>query len=73
MEPVFLLQIVDRSGQVAQLPAGGQLEADLVALFTSHIMAKGVALKSAAHVQQDIRDGIHDAIMALKKQTIALV
>jgi hypothetical protein len=34
-EPVFLLQIVDRDGQVVRLAAGGQLELDLVEAIAS--------------------------------------
>jgi len=37
---VFLLQIVDRTGCVARLPAGGALEEDLVAFLSAHILTQ---------------------------------
>ncbi len=68
--PMFHLQIVStRDGKVANVPGGGRLEADLTELFTHHIMSKGVSWKSWKHVEQDIRDGITEAIYALKDQT----
>jgi len=69
-QPLYFLQIVDRQGIVARIPGGGSLEADLTSLITQHIMSRGVGfLKSSAHVEQDIRDGIREAIMGLKMQT----
>jgi hypothetical protein len=70
MKPLFLLQIVRSSdGAVAQLPAGGALEANLVDLLTTHILSKGVSFKSKKHVERDVREGISQAIMSLKEQT----
>lgn len=71
MMPVFVLKIVHtETGNVAHLPAGGALEADLINLCTAHIVAKGVGLfRSEKHVKQSIHDGIKDAIMSLKEQT----
>lgn len=37
---VYLLQIVDRSGVVVRLPAGGSLELELVEHFTREIMGQ---------------------------------
>jgi hypothetical protein len=72
-QPTFFLQIVDRSGKVAHLPGGGQLEADLIDLVTTVVMAKGVGLfKTSKHVEQDIRDGMKEALMGLKAQTVTL-
>jgi hypothetical protein len=66
----MLLQIVYPDGTVVRLPAGGPLEAEMVDLLTRTIMAKGVGLfRSEAHVEQDIRSGIRDALMGLKHQT----
>lgn len=72
--PLFLLQIVDtEDGSVARLPAGGTLEQNLTELFVSHIVAKGISFRSKKHVEQDIREGIYDAIMSMKKQTMHAV
>ena len=68
--PLFHLQIVStRDGVVANVPGGGRLESNLIDLFTHYILAKGVSWKSRKHVEADIRDGIHDAIYAMKEQT----
>ena len=68
--PLFHLQIVStKDGVVANVPGGGKLEADLVNLFTHYILAKGVSWKTKKHVEADIRDGITDAIYAMKEQT----
>lgn len=73
-EPVFYIQIVHvGTGAVARVPGGGRLEADLTNLFVRYIMAKGVGFfKTEKHVEQDVRDGIKDAIMAMKQQTTAI-
>jgi hypothetical protein len=64
------LQIVWDNGQLVTLPAGGQLEIDLIETCVKHILAKGVGVfRTETHVEQDIRDGIREAIMALKDQT----
>jgi len=73
-EPVFYLQIADKDGKVVHLPGGGNLEANLIDLCATSILAKGVGfLRSSKHVEQDIRDGLKDALMGLKAQTIKLV
>lgn len=72
--PLFLIQIVrTEDGAVATIPGGGPLEANLIELIVSHIMSKGVVLKTRRHIEQDIRDGIRDAIMSMKEQTKNLV
>ena len=73
-DPVFLLQIVDRQGQVVRLPAGGQLERDFVEACTDAIVARGVGFwRTEAHVRDAITDGIAAAIRALKDDTIHVV
>ncbi len=68
--PLFLIQIVRvEDGAVATIPGGGPLEANLTELIVSHIMGKGVILKTRKHIEQDVREGIKDAIMSLKEQT----
>ena len=74
--PVFLLQIVHAENRriVAQIPGGGLLEAELIDLCTQHILSKGVGiLRTESHVEQDIRDGIREAILGLKAQTRFIV
>jgi hypothetical protein len=74
--PVFLLQIVENDSQrkIAQIPGGGPLEADLIELCVTSIMARGVGvLRGEAHVEQDIRIGMQEALMSLKDQTRFLV
>jgi hypothetical protein len=72
--PVFVLQIVrTEDGAVATIPGGGPLEANLTELILSHIMSKGVVLKTRKHIEADIREGIKDAIMSMKEQTSKIV
>lgn len=73
-DPLFLLQIVDQQGRVVRLPGGGALERDLIAACTESIVARGVGFgRSEAHVRQAIRDGMTEAIRALKRETVAVV
>ena len=65
--PPFFLQIVDEEGVVVRTRAGGKHEAALVDRLVKHIMPRGVGvLRTAAHVEQDIRDGVAAAILDLK-------
>lgn len=55
----FYLQIVDSDGVVVKTRAGGKHEAALIDLIVSNVMPRGVGfLKTSAHVEQDLRDGI---------------
>ena len=68
-QPPFKLQIVDEFGTIVRTHAGGQHEADLIDLIVSNIMPRGVGLwRTSKQVEQDIREGIHAAILALKVQ-----
>lgn len=73
--PLFHIAIVSaHDGIVAKIPGGGELETDLIELIVQHILAKGVGLfKSKKHVEQDIREGVKQAIMGLKAQTRFIV
>lgn len=72
-EPLFLLQIVDRQGAVVRLPGGGRLERDLVDACTRVIVSKGVGVfRTEAHVREAIREGMTEAIRALKRETAAV-
>lgn len=72
--PLFLLQIVDtEDGATARIPGGGPLEANLTELIVTHVLNKGVSWKSRKHVEEDIRQGVRDAIMSMKEQTKLLV
>lgn len=60
-DPVFLLQIADGNGAVAQLPAGGALEVDLIAIFRAAI-SEDLAKVGVTHQQQI--DRLTEAIIA---------
>ncbi len=71
--PLFYLQIIDADGVVAQMPGGGPLELALIESCVSAIVARGVGVgRTSAHVAADIRAGIAEALMSLKRQTTAL-
>jgi hypothetical protein len=71
--PVFYLQIVTPDGVVARIPGGGRLEIDLIESCVLAIVARGVGFgRSEAHVADDIRTGMREALMGLKLQTVQL-
>jgi hypothetical protein len=49
------------------------LEANFTELIVSHVMGKGVSWKSRKHIENDIREGVKDAIMSMKEQTSHIV
>lgn len=73
--PLFRLQIVDEHDHVVQrFNGGGPLEIDLIERCTSAIVDKGVGvLRTTAHVEQDVRNGITETIRDLKEETRRLV
>lgn len=74
MQPMFLLQIVDRDGVVLTFPGGERVEADLKAALTSAILRKGVGFwRTERHVEADIRAAIDEVVFALKSQTLPFV
>lgn len=70
--PRFLLQIVDTTrGTVLKLPAGGQIERDLITACTDRIVRKGVGIwKTERQVRAAIADGITETIQDLKQETL---
>jgi len=73
-DPIFFLQIVDKNGRVAHLPGGGPLEVNLHEVITKAIMSKGVGFfKTEKSVERSIREGIREAILNLKMETIKLI
>lgn len=58
-EPLFKLQIVDQHGTVVQLPAGGALEADFLALCADHLIAGGLEeIDASVTVAQPLVDTV---------------
>ena len=73
MSPVFCLQIVYPNGDLVRLPGGGVLEQNLVDHLVSHIQQRRTGLfTTEAQVETAIRDGIVDALMAMKLETVSL-
>ena len=67
-DPVLYLQLADKNGIVARYRAGGEAERDFIDACTLAIVRRGVGVfRTEAHVAQDIRDGIAEAILSLKK------
>lgn len=65
--PPFMLQIVDQDGVVIRTAAGGRHEVDFISSCVDKIMPLGVGVfKTSKHVEADIRQGIKDAIHAIK-------
>lgn len=70
MSSRYLMQIVDRqTEQVVSFEPGQRVEKDFVDDCVSRTIAKGVGVgRSAAHVEQDMRQGIEEAIHDLKSR-----
>ena len=70
MASMFVMQIVDkRSGEVVQFEPGLSVEINFIDDCVTRILAKGVGVfRTQAHVAQDVRLGIEEAIHALKRK-----
>lgn len=64
------MQVVDRvSGTIINFEPGLSVEVNFIDDCVTKIIARGVGLlRTSNHVEQDIRDGIEEAILALKSQ-----
>lgn len=73
--PMFKLQIVENyTGRVLEFEGGGKVEMDLIESIVQAVMRRGVGMwRTQAHVEQDLRDGIQEAIHGLKTKTIYFV
>lgn len=70
-EPVFYLQLADSEGRIAQYRAGGKAEIDFIEACVAATIKRGVGVgRTEAHVAQDMRDGIAEAILSLKLTAI---
>ena len=63
-DPVFFLQIVDRDGHVVRLPAGGQLEVDLVEELVSGAVEHSVAVLGGSAVRRQFFEAASKRIAA---------
>lgn len=68
MPSKYLLQIVHRtSGEVVQFEPGLSTEINFIDDCVQRILSKGVGVfRTNKHVEQDIRDGINEAVHSLK-------
>jgi hypothetical protein len=64
------MQVIDTvTNKTVQYEPGRAVETDFVQDCVDRILAKGVGfMRTEAHVEQDIRDGIAEAIFALKSK-----
>ena len=62
------MQIVDkRTGDIVQFEPGLSVEVNFIDDCVTRVLAKGVGIgRTQAHVAQDIRNGVEEAIHALK-------
>ena len=65
--------MVYESGEVCIFPAGGPVETDIVESIVREVVANGVAFKTKAHVEKDVRAGIQKAMWDFKKKSLELV
>lgn len=65
--PPFYLQLADADGVIIRTRCGGKQEADLIESIVRKVLEKGVGFfKTSNHVENDLREGIKDAILAIK-------
>lgn len=69
----LLLQMVYESGEVCRFPAGGPIEQDLVESIVKEVLSRGIAFKTRAHVEKDVRDAIQKAMFEFKKNSLVLI
>lgn len=70
-EPVFRLKLVYADGSELVFDGGGAFERDLIVACRDEIVKRGVGVgRTEAHVAQDIEDGIREAIMSLKRESV---
>jgi len=72
MIPVFKLQLTDLKDRVVSFYAGGQVEADIVELFTQEIEAKIKMTITKKQREKAIRDGIKEAMEKFKSLSLQL-
>ena len=64
------LQIIWPDGRVAQLPAGGPLEKELIEDVMNRVRTKKLGrLKSQSQVEAAVEDAINEAFVELKNRT----
>lgn len=64
----YLMQVVDRqTGEIVQFEPGQVVETDFVTDCVAQVVRLGVGLgRTSDHVAADVRQGIEEAILALK-------
>lgn len=73
-EPVFRLKLVYADGSELVFDGGGAFERDLRRVCREAIVKRGVGFfRTEAHVAKDIEDGIHEAIMSLKRESLRVL
>ncbi len=73
-EPVFRLQIVYPDGSNLMFDGGSAFERDLIRSCRESIMKRGVGvLRTEKQVAKAITEGMTEAIMGLKRETLRVV
>lgn len=73
-EPVFRLKLVYADGSELLFDGGGVFERDLISACQEAVIRRGVGFgRTEAHVAQDIKDGITEAIMSLKRESLRVI
>lgn len=67
---IYKMQIIHaESNTVVEFEPGREIECDFIVDCVERIIAKGVGVfRTSAHVEQDVKDGIQEAIFALKSK-----
>ena len=70
MDSIYLMQIVEKkNNEVVQFEPGLSVEVNFVDDIVTRTISKGVGLgRTSAHVAQDVREAVEEAIQALKRK-----
>lgn len=71
---MFRLKLVYADGSELMFDGGGIFERDMIQACKAAIVKRGVGVAcTEAHVAKDIEDGITEAIMSLKRESLRVV
>lgn len=69
----LLLQMVYEDGTICRFPAGGNIELDLIESIVRNIMSRGVAFKTSAHIENDIRESLKKTLYDFKYNSLTVI
>lgn len=73
-EPVFRLKLVYPDGSELVFDGGGAFEREIITVCREAVMKRGVGMwRTEAHVSRAITEGIAEALMSLKRESLRVL